>query len=288
MSAAPVSVVVPVGGVDEHFSAQLDALCRQRTARDVELVFAANRAVPIVTDAVRAFRWPSTWSVRTVDASDVVGPSHARNVGWRAARHDVVLFCDADDVADDEWVEQMALAVERHGACGGRLEYELLNTPAAAARVSTSRDRLPVKFRYLPFSASCALGIRRDLLERIDGFDESMQCGEDVDLCWRVARLGVRMAFAGDAVMHYRLRAVPEHAFRQAYRYASDDAVLLRRHRAHGARWGLTDSVREWAATTKAVALAPLGAEHRMIAATRLGAALGRIRGALVHRVWSV
>jgi GT2 family glycosyltransferase len=288
MSAPPVSIVVPVGGVDQYFTDQLDAIRSQRTSRELEVVLAANRAVPAVEQAVAAIAWPEHWAVRTVDASAVPGPSHARNTGWRSARHDIVLFCDADDLLDEDWAETMARAVEASGACGGRLEYARLNPAALAARVTTSSHALPVKFRHLPFTASCALGVRRDLLVAVDGFDESLACGEDVDLSWRLAALGVSLGFARDAVVHYRLRADPRAAFRQALRYAADDAVLLRRHRSAGARWGVSDTLREWAATVKALAVAPSGPEARLTAATRLGAACGRAVGSVRHRAYAL
>lgn len=283
-----VSIVVPVGGTDAHFDIQLAALAAMRTERTVEIVFAANRSVTPVQQAVDAVVWPLGWRIRTVDATDVVGPSHARNVGWRAARHEIVLFCDADDVVDAEWLEAMALGVESSGLCGGRLEYDRLNPAPLAARVSTSRHALPVKFSYLPFSASCVLGVRRDLLEATGGFDEALHCGEDVDLCWRVAALGVSMVFADRAVVHYRLRSAVRGAFRQSLRYAADDAFLLRRYRPVGARWGVRDTVRELAATAKAVLFLGAGPEARLIAATRSGALCGRLIGSLRHRVYAI
>ncbi|WIB78042.1 glycosyltransferase [Curtobacterium sp. MCPF17_002] len=288
MNASGISIVIPVGGADDHFHEQLRAVGALRTLRPVEVVVAANRDVVVVGQAVATIAWPSAWTVRTIDASDVPGPSHARNVGWHSAVHDIVLFCDADDLVDPLWAEHMAVAVESAGACGGRLEYERLNPPALAARVTTSSRALPVKFRHLPFSASCVLGVRRDLLVAVDGFDESLACGEDVDLSWRLAGQGVHMAFARDAVVHYRLRPDARGAFRQSLRYAADDAVLLRRHRASGARWTVLDTVREWLAAVKALALAPTGQEARLTAATRLGSACGRFLGSVRHRTYAL
>ncbi len=122
--------------------------------------------------------------------------------------------------------------------------------------MTASRDELPRKFRYLPYTPSCTLAVRRELLERTGGFDETMQCGEDIDFCWRTAREGAPIVFVPAAVIEYRLRASVRAAFRQAVRYAADDAALLRAHRSAGARWTVGDSAREWAAVAKAVPLA--------------------------------
>ncbi|ROQ17728.1 O-antigen/teichoic acid export membrane protein [Curtobacterium sp. PhB172] len=285
-SGAGVSVVVPVGSVDLALRAQLDALAGQQQAGPVEVVLAANA---VDADTLQRFAdqttWPDAWLVRAVDASDVRGPSHARNVGWRAAQYDVVLFCDGDDVVQPGWIPAMAVAVREHGIGGGRLAYDALNLPALAARVTASTTSLPVKFGHLSYSPSCALGVARHLLEAVEGFDETMRCGEDIDFCWRVAAAGAPIVFVPDAVLQYRLRSGARGAFRQAFHYGVDDARLLRAHRAAGARWRVRDSAREWASTGKAVLLAPTGQEARITAATRLGAACGRLQGSVRHRI---
>lgn len=283
-----LSIVIPVGRVDAWFLAQLDAVRVQRTARVVEVIVAANRVVSAVTEVVRSVAWRARWAVRVVDASAVVGPSHARNVGWRAASHQVVLFCDADDLVHPDWAECMAEAVDAHGACGGRLDYARLNPPSLVGRSASSSTGLPMKFRHLPFTPTCSFGVRRDLLIACDGFDETLQCGEDVDLCWRLAALGVRVVFVEGAVVHYRLRTSLRGAFVQAMRYGVDDAQLLRRHRTSGARWGAHDTVRELGACAKAVARAPFGRRASMTAALRLGSAAGRLLGSVRHRIYAL
>ncbi|RPE85145.1 GT2 family glycosyltransferase [Curtobacterium sp. PhB137] len=286
VSAVPVSVVVPVGRPDTALSAQLGAIAVQQHEGDVEVVLAANGVRPsVLRPFVDATEWPSGWAVRVVDATDVRGPSHARNVGWRAARHDIVLFCDADDVLEPGWISAMAAAVQQDGIGGGRLAYDLLNAPALAARVTASTTELPVKFRHLPYTPSCALGVTRALLEAVDGFDESLHCGEDIDFCWRVAAAGSPIVFVPQAVVQYRLRSAARGAFRQAYRYGVDDARLLRAHRAAGARWRAVDGVRELASTVKAVLLAGTGQEARITAASRVGATCGRFAGSVRHRI---
>jgi len=282
-----VSIVIPVGDADDRLDAQLAALATSTglSGTDIDVVLAANRSVAPVARAASAAVWPAEWSVRVVDATDVAGPSHARNTGWRATRGDVVLFCDADDLVHPGWASTMARAARRHGICGGRLSYDVLNPAGLALRVTASRDALPRKFGHLPYTPSCSLAMRRELLEATGGFDETMQCGEDIDLCWRAAHEGASIVFVRDAVVEYRLRASARAAFRQAVRYATDDAALLRAHRSAGARWTLGDSVREWAAAAKSVAFVFAGLEARITAASRLGSCCGRVVGSIRHRI---
>lgn len=285
-----VSVVVPVGRVDAALHEQLASIAAQRLAPGTspELVLAVNAGELSAVESAGRTVERAGWSVSVVDARDRPGPSHARNVGWRAATSDVVLFCDGDDLLDEGWVATMADALATEAICGSRVDYDRLNEPERAARWSASVEALPVKFRHLPFTPSAALGVRRDLLQEIGGFDESLRCGEDIDLCWRAAYRGHPIAFVPDAVLHYRLRADAGSAFRQSFAYASDDGALLRRHRAHGARWRPSDCVREAASTALACASALRGPQARVLAASRVGAQLGRVRTSWRHRVFAL
>jgi GT2 family glycosyltransferase len=282
---ATVSIVVPVAHADEHLIEQLRALAAQSDVPSAEVIVAANREAAPIERAVRTVEWPEAWDVRVVDAADIVGPSHARNVGWRAASGAVVLFCDADDLVDPGWASAMTTTVLQSGICGGRLDHERLNSAALAARYRVCRDDLPTKFRHRRFAPSCSLGVRRDLLVAVGGFDEELRCGEDIDLCWRVQDHGVTIAFAREAVVAYRLRASPRAAFRQAVHYGADDALLFVRHRAAGASWTVRDSVREVLAAAVAIALCWRGLEARITAAARLGSVVGRMIGSARHRV---
>lgn len=279
--SAEVSVVVPVGPRFDDLPAQLHALARQSFGRGFELIISRNGVSAERIDAlVNGVTWPEQIDVRVVDASRRQGPSHARNVGWRRATGTIVLFCDADDVVDRRWVAQMTDALRRWPVIGGRLDYEQLNPTWLASWGAVSTDVLPDKFGHLPFAGSCNLGVRRDVLEALGGFDEGLSASEDVDLCWRAQYQGFEIALTVSAVVSYRRRADLRSLFLQARNDAHNDPALLQRHRAHGARWGVSDLAREVAGTIAALVGSPVSRTRRMQLATRLGRLSGHLREA--------
>ncbi|MFE7843728.1 glycosyltransferase family 2 protein [Microbacterium sp. NPDC057407] len=276
-----VSVVVPVGPRSADLPDQLRALARQDPAQGFDLVLSANGASQASVEAVaRRVDWPEHVRVRVVDSSDRPGPGHARNVGWRHAAGTFVLFCDADDVVDDRWVVEMTSALEEAPVVGGRLDHERLNPPSLSSWGAISAHALPSKFHHLPFAGSCNLGIRRDVLEMLEGFDEHLSASEDADLCWRAQYLGHELRMAPSALVSYRRRPDARSLFAQARNDARNDARLLARHRPHGARWTAVDLAREAAGTCAAMLGAPVSLSRRLQFAARAGRLSGHLRAA--------
>jgi len=270
-----VAIVIPIGGDIRHLDAQIDALLPQ--VRGHEVVLSCNGIDPAAV-ATQVGRLREAGAVASaLDSSAVRGPSHARNVGWRAVTAGRVLFCDADDVVGPTWVAALTVALDEHGIVGGSLRFDDVNDAALARTQDGTTTELARKFGYLPFAPSCNLGVRRDLMELLDGFDESLPTAEDTDLCWRAARAGYPIAFVPGASVSYRLRADVRSTFRQARAYARDDVRLLALHRDAGARWSVRDDARVLLSAAKAVLLAPAGRTQRLRAAERVGRAVGRV-----------
>ena len=98
-----VSVVMPVRNGARYIGEQLTALAAQSYHGPWELVVADNRCTDRTVSVVERFR-SALPVVRLVEASTRVSLNHARNVGAAAAAGELLAFCDADDVADRDWL----------------------------------------------------------------------------------------------------------------------------------------------------------------------------------------
>lgn len=261
-----VSVVVPAFDAAETLDEQLTAL-REQVVPDgvgVEVLVCDNGSRDATRALVeaRAQQWPA---LRLLDASARRGPAAARNVGAAAARGELVLFCDADDVVAPGWVAAMVTALGEHPLVAGRLEYGRLNgTSRLLPRIGVLDSGLYTKpfMPGLPGGGSGNMGVRRETFLALGGFCEDAPVAEDVDLCWRAQLGGRTLAFVGDAVVHVRRRGTVRGLWRQGFAYGRGDAWLIRRFAgapvpqpgpAAPARVGLRRRVRRF-----------LGAVHRL------------------------
>ncbi len=167
------------------------------------------------------------------------GPAAARNAGLRAATTDFVAFLDSDVVPRSGWLEVMlghfsdpevALVAPRIVA----LDPE----SNALARYEHTRSSLDLGRResavhsrgLVSYVPSAALLVRRRALLAQDGFDESMQVAEDVDLCWRLERAGWRLRYEPAAHVAHDHRISFRAWFGRKLFYGTGAAPLGERH----------------------------------------------------------
>lgn len=234
--APPVSVIVPVGAVDEHLPVQLDALARQRFEGRWELVVSLNTDDPDDARAVRALldERPALPAI-VVDSSSVRSAAHARNVGAAAAAGELLLFCDGDDVADREWLAGLVTALAEAEVVGGHLDEELLAIPDQAHwRPPATPGALPT-FLGRPYVVSANLGIRREAFELVGAFDTTLIRGEDIALSWDLLDHGIDPVYVPGAVIHYRHRRGLAQMMRQHYLYGRGFSQILARRGLPGA-----------------------------------------------------
>ncbi len=282
-----VSVVVPAYNEAAHIAAQLRALGAQDYDGEVEILVADNGSTDGTPDVARAVAEQSLAQVRVLDAGARPGPSAARNAGWRAARGELVLFCDADDLVEPGWVRAMVDALGTAGVVGGRLEVESLNDPLSLAwRQPPAQTALPRGEGYLPFAMGSNMGVRADVLRTVGGFDEELdRSGEEPDLCWKAQLAGEAIAFAPDAVIRYRLRQGLRPLVRQQRNWGMGSVDLYVRFRDKGMpRSSTARSLRRWAELLAATPYALLSRERRGRWAARLAYRWGRVLASIEHK----
>ncbi|OBA61681.1 mycofactocin system glycosyltransferase [Mycobacterium sp. 1100029.7] len=167
------------------------------------------------------------------------GPAAARNTGLAACTTDFVAFLDSDVAPRRGWLEALlghfcdptvALVAPR---IVGLAHSE--NVVARYEAVHSSLDLGQREAPVLPHSTvsyvpSAAIICRRAALAEVGGFDETMQSGEDVDLCWRLIEAGARLRYEPIAlVAHDHRTQLRDWLARKAF-YGGSAAPLSVRH----------------------------------------------------------
>ena len=223
-----LSVVVPCYNAADTVGEQLSALRRQEWTDEWEVVVVDNLSTDRTRQVVAAFArgWDA---LRIVDAVDVQSASHARNVGVRASLHSSIAVCDADDVVAPGWVAAMGEALRTHELVAGRVDVDSLNPAWLAASRGRPDDGIERFCGVFPRLPGCNLGFRRELWQRLGGYDESFsprEMVEDLDLGLRAWKAGVEPFCVPDAVVHYRYRRDLKGLWRQGRSYGRGRARM--------------------------------------------------------------
>lgn len=224
MTAPSYTVVVPTVGRDSLHDL-LRALDHSAGPAPAEIV--------VVDDRPAGDRLPLPAEV-TLLCSGGRGPAAARNVGWRHAATEWVVFLDDDVVVPPDWRRRLAgdLAglAEDVGATQGRI---VVPPPASGLR-PTDAERNTGRLAGARW-ITADIAYRWNALAAVGGFDERFPRAyrEDADLALRVQRADWRMVQGGRETVH-PARAGGFFASVRAQRGNADDALL--RHK-FGAGW---------------------------------------------------
>jgi glycosyltransferase involved in cell wall biosynthesis len=287
--APEVSVVIACRNAGAYLTEQLEALAAQQVAAPWELIVADNGSTDgsAVVAAGYADRIPG---LRVIDASSGRGPGGTRNVAVAQSRARSVLFCDADDVVAPGWLAAMVAALQTHELVAARLEHDRLNEPWTVLQRNPQAGLLQTDPPFLPYAFAAALGVRRELHERLGGFDATyLAGGEDRDYCYRAQLAGVTLTLVPDAVVHYRHRRTARGMYRQAYGYAYGQVRLYKQYRDRGlGRPPTGPAIVSWLATPIKLLPALRSRERRAQFMARLGWRVGRLAASVRHRVWAI
>jgi glycosyltransferase involved in cell wall biosynthesis len=208
--------------------------------------FNESAKLPVVLDAINKIDWPtSDYEILLVDnmSSDNSAeiatanmPSNsrllvcksfrssyaARNVGWREAKGQYVLFIDADCVVDRSILSSYKKAISSEPQheigviAGGILPYsraELTSVEEySAERKMLNQDSAVKGWAYRPFAQTANALFPRDVLLQVGGFVDRLTSGGDGELSWRILDLTKRrLIYCQDAkVYHWHRESIKD------------------------------------------------------------------------------
>jgi mycofactocin system glycosyltransferase len=177
--------------------------------------------------------------IRVLRHATSKGPAAARNTGLAACETDFVAFLDSDVVPRRGWLEALlghfcdpavALVAPRivglHEPQNLVARYEALRSSLDLGQ----REAPVVPYGTVSYVPSAAIICRRQALDQVGGFDESLRSGEDVDLCWRFIEAEARLRYEPIALVGHDHRTHLRDWFARKAFYGSSAAPLAIRH----------------------------------------------------------
>lgn len=191
-----VSVILPVYNGERYLADALQSILNQECRAAIEILVIDDGSTDRSADIARSFERVRLFSQKNQ------GVSTARNKGLRHARGDYIAFCDADDMWPDGKLSIQLELLQSHPELDG-----VMGKVQFMVVTDTDAERKEFKPSQQPrHSANLGAGLfRRSLPKKIDGFDESLVSGEDLDWFIRAKENNCLLLYHDDLSLLYRL-----------------------------------------------------------------------------------
>lgn len=226
--------VIPVHNRADLLKALL-ATMRAQTVPFAEIVVVDNASCDGAAEAAR------TSGCRVLTMGENAGFARAVNRGCRTAAAEWIAILNSDVELDSRWLERLLAASSNAGFATGRIlnaadpslldgTYDLVSRAACAWRAGFGDADSPEAQCAVPIAAAPATAciFRRDVLERLNGFDERFGSYlEDVDLGLRCLREGIKGVYVPGAIARHHGSATFGRWDARVIRLTSRNQVML-------------------------------------------------------------
>jgi cellulose synthase/poly-beta-1,6-N-acetylglucosamine synthase-like glycosyltransferase len=242
-----VDVILAVRNEAKRIGACIESLIAQDYPVQLVRIFVADNGSTDGTVEI-ASRYPVT-----VVREPKTGSAAARNRAMHESKADLIAFFDGHCIANKRWVSSMCARFEdlRVGGAQARIENAATD-PRVIAYLQSSgmdnydhvlEDTVYGTHNIYPWILSGNCMYRRDVIEKVGGFDEKLPACEDVDLAWKVVLSGYVLVNCPDAsVVHWNDDDWQKFV-KKSWRQGRGSAVLAKRYLPHGARNAFAPSV---------------------------------------------
>jgi glycosyltransferase involved in cell wall biosynthesis len=203
------SVIIAVKNGEQFVQSAVDSVLSQLETADELLVVDDGS-----TDATRS-RLPQADKRLRLLTGAGLGPSAARNIGLAAAQGDFIAMLDHDDLwpaGRHRALRDLLVTNPQFDAAAGWIDVQV-EPGGTLAHCEAFQGRHGPS---LPWSCL----YRRQLIEQVGGFDESLRYGEDSDYHARLCEAGMRLGLSPACSLIYRRHAgnatnrMPDHGNR--------------------------------------------------------------------------
>jgi glycosyltransferase involved in cell wall biosynthesis len=188
----PYEIVVPLFNDEDNLVNLLDSLIGVGISpSDVLVSMSGPRGH--VDELVGKYGFRLIYSARKLT------PSVARNLGARQSHGDYIVFLDSDILVTPQWKQALDDITHDHKTRLVGETYEISQSPHWIEKNWFSY----IRKRERTYLNGGNIIVAAEMFESLDGFDEALETGEDLDLCTRARKKGVIPEFNEQLVVHH-------------------------------------------------------------------------------------
>jgi GT2 family glycosyltransferase len=236
-TAERISVIVPFYNAEETLLLCINALLAQ-TLQPAEIILVDNNSDDRSAEIAKKVTEQNPGVIIFLTELRQ-GPGRARNKGIRHSTGEIICFTDVDCIPEPDWLNVIARPFQNSqiGAVAGQIKGSGLETIFEKFHYLFTLKGLQQSELFKAFTLvrggfpTANLAVRKNLLERLQGFDASMgSYGEDYDLCARIYQAGFHIQYTTGAAVLHKHRNTLKSTWLQSYGFGIGHAKLLNKH----------------------------------------------------------
>ncbi len=187
-----VSIVIPAYNEEKYIGETLFSLLKseQKTGINYEVILVDNNSIDKTVEVAQKFAHGMDLKIIQEEKQ---GRGAARARGFKEASGEIVLSADADTIFYKGWVEKLS-AVIKDDVVAATTSCKIVDLSSLSNSVFNFIQPISmILYRIFLghfWLSGFSFGILKEVYQKSGGFDSSLQAQEDLDLSFRVAKLG--------------------------------------------------------------------------------------------------
>lgn len=236
MSHPKYSFVIPTFGRPDEVDEFLGSLVNQKN-KNFEVIIADGTPKESLESVANKYKDKVPF---TFIYEEYLPVSDARNRGAKMAKGEYIIFLDSDCIIPENYLNEVENYLQKNeiDLFGGPDAADVNFTPIQKAisysmtslfttgGIRGKKNHIGV-FHPRGFN----MGMKKNVFESVNGYDENFKCGEDIDLSIRILKSGYKSALISDAYVYHKRRTDFKKFFKQVFRFGAARINLFKRHK---------------------------------------------------------
>lgn len=202
-----ISVIIPTYNRAKLLQKAINSVLEQ-TYMDYEIIVVSDGSTDETENMMREFEKQDR-RIRYISYYPSVNGSHARNIGIKAAKGEYIAFLDDDDIWLKEKLEKQIKVFNNNPEVGlvtSGIYYVYVNEEITYKSIPNAEGDVSRKILISNCIGGTQAMVRKDILDKIGGFDEALKALQDYDLWIRVCQITKVATVKEPCINYYNYR----------------------------------------------------------------------------------
>ena len=214
MEDITVSIVIPTYNRKNELKKCIESLLSQKyPTNDYEILIIDGGSTDGTDELVNLFK-KDFESIKFIK-QESSGVAAARNLGIKHSRGKYIAFIDSDCIAGENWLKICVRTISSSdnsiAGVGGKILSGINTLIGDGAHLIEFHQYSSNDQKFVRVTPTANLCLKRGIFDEVGYFDESLNVGEDAELCWRIIKKGYKILYIPEIkVTHFGVKTLKE------------------------------------------------------------------------------